>query len=159
MVERTVRGKCSAKTQGRQEFIYCSGPCQGSYHCKCVNVGPVEYEILMQKCSSAFKCSDCTRRGTEDDRPIPSHRGGDSSVSSEASDKADESEKPLREDNLKATDVLIQQLLGKVYVLTSEVCYLKMNTRPCVTRWVSVRLSIASDGVSCASCMLCMLRW
>lgn len=152
MADRAVCGKCSAKIQGRQQFIYCSGPCQGSYHCKCVNVGPVEYEILMKKGSSAYKCSDCTRRGAEDGRPIAPHRGGDSTDSNEATGKASESDQFSKEDNLQTTDDLIRQLLRKVDVLTSEVCYLKIECQALRQQvGVSFVRSNASDGASCAS--------
>lgn len=89
---------------------------------------------------------ECERRST------PSHRGGDSTVSSEANGKQSESDESSKEDNLQRTGDLIRPRLRKVDVLTCEVCYLKIECQALRQQvGVSVGRSITSDGVTCAS--------
>ncbi|CAN8010932.1 unnamed protein product [Ixodes pacificus] len=59
---RDVCGSCSARICDKQNFLACAGDCKRIFHCDCVNVGPGEYEVLMQSGKSAYKCNNCTRR-------------------------------------------------------------------------------------------------
>lgn len=56
-----------------------------------MNVGPVDYKIMMQGGSSAFKCPVYTRQGAEDGGLLPPDHGGDATVSSRAYTGANES--------------------------------------------------------------------
>ncbi|CAN8028792.1 unnamed protein product [Ixodes persulcatus] len=59
---RDVCGSCSARICDKQNFLACASDCKRRFHCDCVNVGPGEYEVLMQSGKSAFKCNNITRR-------------------------------------------------------------------------------------------------
>ncbi|CAN7976648.1 unnamed protein product [Ixodes persulcatus] len=59
---RDVCGSCSARICDKQNFLACVGGCKRRFHCECVNVGPGEYEVIMQSGKSAYKCNNCTRR-------------------------------------------------------------------------------------------------
>ncbi|KAG0444875.1 hypothetical protein HPB47_013286 [Ixodes persulcatus] len=58
---KDVCGSCSAPIK-RQPFIVCSGPCSRTFHCLCVGVRNEDYDLLVAKGVSTFKCSACTKR-------------------------------------------------------------------------------------------------
>ncbi|KAG0434354.1 hypothetical protein HPB47_019162 [Ixodes persulcatus] len=58
---KDVCGSCSAPIK-RQSFIVCSGPCSRTFHCLCVGIRNEDYDLLVAKGVSTFKCSACTKR-------------------------------------------------------------------------------------------------
>lgn len=118
-----VCGTCSIRFYTKQQLLRCSGSCNRRFHCKCIDVGQDEYDLLMQSGRSTYKCSDCIRRRGSSSTVLLNHdddgRDEESASETEESthDAAAGSEAVTERDFVR----LLSKISSKLDVLTAEV--------------------------------------
>lgn len=108
-------GTCAICSQGftsRKSKLTCCGPCGKRFHCKCLNITAVDYDLFWVNETCTYKCKSCIKRGNAaETTPV-----NDSITAPTASDNSDE---PYD------TESVIADLVRKVDALTQEVSTLK----------------------------------
>ncbi|KAM7312950.1 uncharacterized protein ISCGN_009854 [Ixodes scapularis] len=135
-----VCGSCAARFYSKQQFFVCSAGCSRKFHCKCLNVGLVEYNTYMETGTTTFMCSGCTRRCSLS----PKAARASTSVNNEnLNDMDGESASAQESQPFPASFMrVLETLSGKLDILTAEFQCLRAENRSLRSEVLQLRKNV-----------------
>lgn len=137
---KDVCGSCAARFYSKQQFLVCSAGCSRKFHCKCLNVGLVEYNTYMETGTSTFKCSGCTRRCSLS----PKAARASTSVNNENLNVMDGESASAQESLPFPASFMrvLETLSGKLDILTAEFQCLRAENRSLRSEVLQLRKNV-----------------